>query len=353
MDSWFMKKIKIGYVPISQDLSHPADRRRVVFWAKERGHHLTTDLTEKVEVILLSERADFNKISKLNRQGVPMILDLVDAYLAKTNPVEDLARGAAKVLSRQLSNSVQPFTSILKDACRNSAGVVCSTPEQSETISSYSKNIHVVLDSHEEFPMKSFQSPIVSKTKKILWEGLPATLAGFKEINSALLDYSNEFPFNLRCVTDPTYHRLLGKYLSNSTAEILKRNLSPIIRFQIVPWSIENLIGEVSASQFSLIPLRIKHPMQFLKPENRLLIMWRLGLPCLTSNTLAYRRVSEIADIQAVCDTQLDWLQNMRLLSSEQDYAAEMVRKGQKYLLNYHSSEILLNKWDSVFDSVL
>jgi hypothetical protein len=348
-----MKKIRIGYVPISSNLSHPADRRRVVFWAKERGHYITTDLTEKVDVILLSERADFNRISKLNRNRVPLLIDLIDAYLAKTNPIEDLARGATKVFSGQLSNSVQSFTAVLKNACRNSAGVICSTPEQLETISPYSKNIHAILDSHKEFPMKSFNSPTPSQTKKILWEGLPATLAGFKEINSALLDFSDEFQFNLYCVTNPTFHRILGRHFSSSTAEILKRNLSATIKAQIVPWSIENLVAEASSAQFSLIPLQIKRPMQYLKPENRLLIMWRLGLPCLTSNIPAYLRVSGLADTQSVCDTQSDWLQNMRLLCSNQDYAAEMVCKGQRYLVEYHSTEILLNKWDKVFESVL
>ena len=76
-----MKKLRIAYEPFSNDLSHPGDRRRVAFWAERRGHTLTTNLSEKADVIILSERADFGAFA-LKAPGTPIILDLIDGYLA-------------------------------------------------------------------------------------------------------------------------------------------------------------------------------------------------------------------------------------------------------------------------------
>ena len=45
-----MKKLRIGYVPINKALNAPGDRRRIVFWAKERGHEVVTNLEEKSEI---------------------------------------------------------------------------------------------------------------------------------------------------------------------------------------------------------------------------------------------------------------------------------------------------------------
>ena len=72
--------MRIGYVPNSSNLGHPADRRRVVYWAKSRGHEIVLDLESKYDVLLLSSRADLTaKTQETNRY--PIILDLVDGYL--------------------------------------------------------------------------------------------------------------------------------------------------------------------------------------------------------------------------------------------------------------------------------
>ena len=77
-----MSKLKIAYSPQSADLKHPADRRRIVYWANQRGHELTTDLEAKVDVIVLSARAD---ITAWTRKQVrpPVVLDIGDGYLGK------------------------------------------------------------------------------------------------------------------------------------------------------------------------------------------------------------------------------------------------------------------------------
>ena len=74
-----MPKLKIGYIPNSPDAGHPADRRRLVHWAKTRGHEVSLDLSKKHDILVLSGRADLTRWSEMENRS-PLILDLVDGY---------------------------------------------------------------------------------------------------------------------------------------------------------------------------------------------------------------------------------------------------------------------------------
>jgi len=350
-----MKKLRIAYQPFSNDLSHPGDRRRVVFWAERRGHALTTDFSEKADVIILSERADFGALAH-RAPGTPIILDLIDGYLAPENYLTDLGRGVSKVLFGQVSGMPKPFTSFIKVLCTKISGVICSTPEQLTTISPFSTNIHTILDSHHEFPIIPF-TPKIQKSdggQSILWEGLPATLSGVKEIKATLNHLSEEFSLSSVYVTDLNYNKFLGRYWKRDTKDILIRNLGRSYETaSLVPWSKENLISSARSSALAAIPINLSSPLQYLKPENRLLIMWRLGLPCLTSDSPAYSRVSKIVDSDTICVSESDWTSKMKTLLTQQDIAEQIVINGQKYIRENVNEEILLEKWDHAVDSVL
>jgi hypothetical protein len=93
--------------------------------------------------------------------------------------------------------------------------------------------------------------------------------------------------------------------------------------------------------------------MQKLKPENRLLLMWRLGVPCLTSPSPAYQRVADAAGVDILCESSEIWLSKLEELIHNPNHALQEVLRGQNYLSKMHTRQILLNKWDQVFESVL
>jgi hypothetical protein len=102
-----------------------------------------------------------------------------------------------------------------------------------------------------------------------------------------------------------------------------------------------------------MIPVDLSIPMQRLKPENRLLIMWRLGLPCLTSSSPAYLRVMSKAGTTGICILDEDWKTNFERLLNDRSFAYDEVKRGQTYLRENHTSSILLNKWDEAIASAL
>jgi len=350
-----LKKLKIGYWPLSQTLNSAGDRRRLIFWAKTRGHTVTTDLSQKVDVVVASENSDFNSTYFSNKR-VPLIFDLVDAYLSPLNPFDDFARGFAKRTSGQISGPIKPFSHHVGDFCLASNAVICSSIEQEAVIGSFNTNTHVILDSHDEIPFIDALETKSSKlaTKRILWEGQPATIRGVRKISPVLFELSKTIDLNFYFVTDERYFQFLNRYIERSTLRILKRDLNKITDFvSVIPWTSSNLVECSRGSSAAVIPIDLAVPMQRLKPENRLLIMWRLGLPCLTSSSPAYVRVADQAGVTAACSTQQEWLENLSHLLCDPGYALSQVMAGQEYLREYHNRSILLKKWDMAFQSVM
>ena len=159
---------------------------------------------------------------------------------------------------------------------------------------------------------------------------------------------------NLDFVTDEKYFRFLNKYAERDTLQLLNRDLEQLrSRVRIIPWTPKNLVGCAKASSVAIIPIDLSVPMQRMKPENRLLIMWRLGLPCLTSGSPAYIRVSQHAGVSATCDSLEEWFEHLDRLINDQAFARREITAGQNYLRTNHNSIVLLKKWDLAVESVL
>ena len=350
-----MKKLKVGYWPLSQNLQSAGDRRRIVFWAQARGHEIVTDLSQSVDVIIASENTNFHS-ENISKRKSPVIFDLVDAYLSPLNACEDLARGVAKKFSGQISGEVKPFSKHVKDFCLEADAVICSSTEQKKIISPYNSNTHVILDSHDEVP---FIKPLQPSRKKsnefgIFWEGQPATIRGVRQVSSTLAQLAVTTPLQLNFVTDEKYFQFLGKYFQRDTLSLLKKDIQAVRdKINIIPWSPNNLVETAKNCSVAMIPIDLSVPMQRLKPENRLLIMWRLGLPCLSSASPAYIRVSEAAGVSSTCENESDWHSKFTNLLNDPSFAYEEIVRGQDYLQLYHNRITLLSKWDRAVESVM
>ncbi len=350
-----MRSLRIGYWPLSEDLKSAGDRRRVVFWANARGHTLVRDLSQKVDVIIASENSDFNS-RVFSSQKTPLIFDLVDAYLSPSNYINDLARGIAKNFLGQISGAIQPFSHHVKNFCIRANAVICSSIEQESIIREFNSNTHVILDSHDEIPFNQVLNSKYSQIleNRILWEGQPATIPGVKTISQVLSSLSKSNSLAFEFVTDEKYFNLLNKYLKRDTLKLLEKDFYQIpASISLTKWTLDNLINASKRSKIAIIPIDISIPMQKLKPENRLLIMWRLGLPCLTSASPAYVRVSNTAGVVAACENEDEWYSNFSRLLHDPGFANQEILLAQNYLFETHTTPLLLKKWDEALKSVL
>ena len=349
-----MSKLKIGYIPNSPDAGHPADRRRLVYWAKKRGHDILLDLNKKHDVLILSGRANLTHWAKMENRS-PLILDLVDGYLGKEPLWRDWIRGTGKVITGHNSGTPRPYRKIVSEACQLAQAVVCATVEQRETIIPFCTNTHTSLDFHEEFPMIPFNREVENENfPALMWEGLPFTARGLLLLKNSFSKIAELNSISLEMVTDLEYPLFLGKYFYQPTEKILEDIPNTLgENFKLIRWKLEGVVEAAKRSHIAVLPLDPFGTLNPLKPENRLLMMWRMGLPTLASPSLAYLRVMRETQIDGICHDPDEWHKKITQLMESVELRQESVEKGQQYIRDRHSREILLNAWDELFESVL
>ena len=349
-----MTKLKIAYIPNSPDAGHPADRRRLVYWAKQRGHEITLDLSQRHDVLLLSGRADLTRWSRQEIRA-PLILDLVDGYLGEEHMWRDWLRGTGKVFTGHNSGAPRPYRKIVSEACQLAQAVVCETVEQRDTILPYCTNTHTILDFHEEFPMLPFNRDVQNRNfPALMWEGLPFTAKGLLLLKNSFSEVAKSHPISLEMVTDLEYPLFLGKYFYQNTEKILQ-TIPKILgeNFKLTKWNLEAVVEAAMRSHIAVLPLDPSGTLNPLKAENRLLMMWRIGLPALASPSLAYVRVMRDTQIDGICQDSNEWQFKITELMDSVELRQESVEKGQQYIRDTHSKEMVLKAWDRLFESVL
>jgi hypothetical protein len=333
------------------DLSHPADRRRLAAWAAENEIELNTTNPLDSEVLVLSNAANFGYWLKRAKQ--PVILDLVDGYLGE-NPsfLKDVGRNIVRSLKGLSSIHWITYTRHLRYACRESQAVIVASPEQREFVLKLNKNVHVVLDDHSEI-----DSTVVRAAQKIsndpapfiFWEGFGFTLKHFKFMAPDLDRFLEEFKWGMNLVTVEEFPRW-GGYIGKVRTKDVVKSLFPKSwkSIKIIPWSIDNLALNACKSSFAIIPISPHDQFANLKSENKLLSMWHLRMPTLTSPTSAYKRVLSISGKPEACVEDGDWYERLSNLAISLVDRKELTSSGAAYVLAHHTHDKLVKKWDEI-----
>jgi hypothetical protein len=215
--------MKIGYVPYSQDLQHPGDRRRINILADFENIEVRVENLLDIDVLVLSNSSNFSKY--LKKHDCPIIIDLVDAYLAeKPRFLEDFGRNILRSLSRRSSLRFLRYTSHLKYACENADAVVVASIEQSKFIEDLNANVHIIIDDQSEMFLgeDNCDEINVDGKKFLFWEGLGYTLKHFKPISVELEKFLLTNNFYLKLLTNVKFHRWGGFLGTIHTVDLVK-----------------------------------------------------------------------------------------------------------------------------------
>jgi hypothetical protein len=347
---------RVGYVPYSINLLHPADRRRLAKWAAEKQIELNTSNPLDSDVLVLSNAANFGYWLKRAKQ--PVILDLVDGYLGE-NPsfLKDVARNIVRSLQGLSSIRWITYTRHLRYACKESQAVIVASPEQKEFILKLNNNVHVILDDHSEI-----DSAIVSASQEvsnehkpyIFWEGFGFTLKHFKFMAPELDRFLGEFNWGMNLVTVEEFPRW-GGYIGKVQTKDVVKSLFPKSwkSIKIIPWSLNNLAKNACESSFAIIPISPHDQFANLKSENKLLSMWHLRMPTLTSPTPSYKRVLSTAGKSEACVMDGDWYERLSSLAISPVDRKELASSGTAYVLTNHTLDKLVKKWDEIIKITL
>jgi glycosyltransferase involved in cell wall biosynthesis len=341
----------IGYAPRSPHLRAPGDRRRFAFYAHHRKvpFELTVSPSSVHDVVVVTESADIPAWIRAP-SSTKIVYDLVDSYLALPRlAVKNVGRGVAKRLAGATSRITLDWHATVRAMCRRADAVVCATDEQRNQIAQLNPNVHVILDDHSELGARRKHSYAGAVPFRLVWEGLPYTLPAFASVAGVINEACRRDDAELHLVTDLEFHRYAGTFGRERTDRVAGRMLD---RFRLHPWSVDALAEMTRTADLGLIPADLRDPFSAGKPENRLLIFWRLGLPVLTSATPAYMRTMERAGVDMTCTDTADWRAKLKRYMGDEGLRRDAAERGLTYVRETHSPERLLAAWDRVFASI-
>ena len=328
------------------------DRRRFVYYAKHRNFKIANPGDDNLDCIVATENTDLSVIRR-RYPHTPIIYDLVDAYLVSDSALDDTLRSIAKFSTGQIKPTLLPFTKVVARNCRIADAVICSSPEQQKLVLDYNTNVNVILDSHDEFQFTKFSKKVLHQPS-LFWEGSPYTLPAIGQYSEAFQRLGNVQEFVLNLVTDEYYFKYLGKFGKTNTSDSNHTTLQNLgCKYRFVEWSLENVTKTAENAKIGLVPVNVKSAFQSLKPENRMLIMWRLGLPCLVSATPSHLRVARETKLENTFQDSEDLYFQLSNMLQSPEMQEENVKRGQVYLAEYHNLDIFLSSWDKVIASVV
>lgn len=341
--------LKVGYVPISSSLVSPGDRRRFVYYANKRGIDFEiADPSKQYDVVVLSSRADVSVWTRY--PGAKLVYDLIDSYLAiPRSSIKGRLRGLFKFLSRQSRYPQLDHWRATAGMCARADAVICSTAEQRRDIERYCRNVHIILDAHMGVMRDSKRDYSAQQPFKLVWEGLPQNLRSLRALSPVFEHVRARHAIEMHVVTDPEFFRYLGRYGKADTRAELQAVL-PGAHFHV--WDEADCAQIICSCDLAVIPLPLDDPFASGKPENKLLLFWRMGMPVVTSPTPAYSRAMQAAGIDLVAHDTADWVVNIEKLIDSPEARERAGTTGREYAEREFSEASLLARWDAVFESM-
>lgn len=341
---------RIGYVPYSATLERPGDRRRFVAYAQARN--LSFELArpeERYDLVVLSEAADVTAWCDYPHGKV--VYDLIDSYLSiPRSNVKQWLRGVVWYALGRHRRLRFDLWAAVQDMCRRADAVVCTTEEQRGDILRYCQNVHMILDVHSTVVHKVKEDYRCGEPFNLVWEGLPSNITQLKQIRDVLRKIHKRRPLVLNIVTDPDQPRLLGRFGRVQSLD-LAREVFDSVRFH--PWDEATCSEVIQNCDLAVIPIDLSDPFVTGKPENKLLLLWRMGMPVVTSATPAYQRAMRDAGLEGLaCRDQDEWLVALELIIGNEALRQSAGMRGRELAETRFGKEVMLMRWDAVFASL-
>lgn len=347
-----LREARIGYAGYSADFRHPGDRRRFSAYAEQKGlAYERADISRDYDLVIVTHNGDISGwTERKRREGdrLKFVFELVDSYFVHTSPGRRFIKGIARRLLGTESRLSPDFLKTLIRACEAADAVICSTVEQQETIRRYNPNVFRSFD----FFGGDLGSPKTDYTRgeklRIVWEGQSTTLPNLQVIREPLNDLKDRI--ELHVVTDPLIYRHLGRFRPYPAMDALKGIECPKIFRE---WKKDDFSDRIVAADLAVIPIYEPNRLWWGKPENKLVLLWQLGMPVLTTATPVYRRTMAEAGLDMVCEDLADWGAKLeRMIAAPAGELAAIGGKARAHALSAYSKEQFQARFDAVFQAV-
>ena len=342
--------IRIAYAQYHKDNMAPGDRRRFVFYANERQIKFdVADPLKIYDIVYLTYGCNLSiwiEYKKTN-PGVKFIFELIDSYLLENAGVLAIFRGVAWYLLGREDALWVNYKTALRKMISICDAVVCSTHAQKMDMLQFNRNIHISLDYFSD-DITHHKTSFENKQRlKLVWEGQAYTVKNLLVLNDVFEKLKDRV--ELYIITDPIIKSPVN-WFNRKTKNILK---ALKCQYHLVDWTKNSFSEMISNADLAIVPIESDSAMMWNKPENKLLLLWEIGIPTLTSNTPAYKRVMDSAGLDFYCTSSGEWLQKIEeYMESSLEYRNNISEKMRYYIQQFHSKDEILRKWDMIFESL-
>lgn len=343
------RQLRIGYACASESLSGPVDAWRFVSYAQHRG--IPFEIARKgreYDLVVMPEMADIPYWT--GRKDTKLIFDMPDPLLREDRKVFWLTRGPGAFSRRQTSSLHLNWRKVVHRALRRADAVVCCTSVDADEISHFNSNVHVILDGHFDLPIVKRRREPSNEAFRILWQGMAGSLSWLPELSEALTRVARERSVDFIFLTSELIPRFRGLVRPRQLETELQKELPGA---QVIQWTQESFSTEAARADLAMIPVDMQRSFTRSKSEGRLLLLWRAGLPVVTSATPAFVRAMDAAGLADYCVTPDDWYTRLIALIDQPQDLSKNATLGSDYVRNTRDLESWLASWDSVISSVM
>jgi hypothetical protein len=348
------KSIHIAIQVISFEMNHAYDRRRALPFLKDLCNEQnfffepfsdikTLDLS-KFDFVIVSIRSDLPFVFKLlNKNNPDRSTNFIFDYCDFIHVVSGFKFFIKSIFAKRRKNYSSLF--FKKDFLKLISlfdSIVVGSKIQNELLEKYNNNIVIIQDITEEVPLLELKNN--SENNGILWEGFASSnWPIFKKI----FKYTNNIRqgSKLYIVTDQKYYFLAGRYLGFNIHTVFNflNFFYPNITYVTQKWNIDNLVNYANKCKIALIPIT-NNKIAKLKPENKMVIMIRLGLLPIVSNIPAYVTFSEKYDLN-ICFSNI---KEFNSILSDINLQYEKLQKVRPLILQDYSYLNIKTKWEKL-----
>jgi hypothetical protein len=346
-----LNQINICYLPYDLSLKSPGDRRRFVFFAKYMQISYETKMQNNYyQVIYCTYGNNLSKISEFIKKNpkTKLIFEMIDANLSEGKWI-NLLKGFGRFLLGRESRVYLDYQKPLKKIIKKANAVVCASASQAKILKRYNKKVFTTLDCFDDEIKFKKKNWLLNKKKtiRLFWEGMICNLKHLIILNEIYKNLS--FDIHVVIVTDLKKTLFLGLFGFDVKKITKKFKFS----FEVHEWNRVDVSKIAVSCDIGIIPINLNDVKATYKPENKLIFMWKIGLPVIVSATPSYKHVMKLAKVEMYAKNTKDWINILNSFYKSKSKKNYNYKKRINNLMkkNYSTKKIV-NSWSKVFQSV-
>jgi hypothetical protein len=339
--------MKIRYLSSHNALTEAVDRRRG-FGAISHMEGIEVVQDMSFDLVFVGAGGDLARALELKRSkpSAGLIFDYANHYLEEETRLKAFLRPLLHSAFRGYAPYFYGYKALILELMSVADQVVCSSTYQQIYLKMLGIEASVITDIFDwefDIPDQIEEKP----AHQFIWEGKAFNLDALLKLEKVV----NTFPdIPLSVLTDVKF----GGYGSTQTlGKSVEEELNArFLNALYVSWTSSVLMEELARSTLGLLPINLASSIGKAKPENRLILLWRFGVPALTSPLPSYKDLADRTGVDFICTDDRAWIDRIKAFTEVSDQNLAQARFLKDYADAHYSETVILDKWRSVLAAV-